>query len=124
MATSPLSPLVDGLVTYKAWQQKVEQQILARFPRTAPEESMPLRTLVQALVIVGMIATDVASGSWTSLWAAPASIGGALFSYYHRKERNIPVKFLLAIAMLVALGLFFSNILGSLNDTRLALLKD
>ena len=121
MATSPLSPVVDGLVTYKAWQQKVEQQILARFPRTAPEESIPLRTLVQALVIVGMIATDVASGSWTSLWAAPASIGGALFSYYRRKERNIPVKFLLAIAMLVALGLFFSNILGSLNDTRLAL---
>jgi transglutaminase-like putative cysteine protease len=121
MAISPLSPLVDGLVTYKAWQQKVEQQILTRFPRTAPEESIPLRTLVQALVIVGMIATDVASGSWTSLWAAPASIGGALFSYYRRKERNIPVKFLLAIAMLVALGLFFSNILGSLNDTRLAL---
>jgi protein-glutamine gamma-glutamyltransferase len=121
MATSPLSPLVDGLVSYKAWQQKVEQQILARFPRMAPEESIPLRALVQALVIVGMIATDVASGSWTSLWAAPVSIGGALFSYYRRKERNIPVKFLLAIAMLVALGLFFSNILGSLNDTRLAL---
>jgi protein-glutamine gamma-glutamyltransferase len=121
MATSPLSPLVDGLVTYKAWQQKVEQQILARFPRTAPEESIPLRALVQALVIVGMIATDVASGSWTSLWAAPVSIGGALFSYYRRQERNIPVKFLLAIAMLVALGLFFSNLLGSLNDTRLAL---
>jgi transglutaminase-like putative cysteine protease len=121
MATSPLSPLVDGLVAYKAWQQKVEQQVLARFPRTAPEESIPLRALVQALVIVGMIATDVASGSWTSLWAAPVSIGGAIFSYYRREERNIPVKFLLAIAMLVALGLFFSNILGSLNDTRLAL---
>ncbi len=121
MATSPLSPLVDSLVACKAWQQKVEQQILARFPRAAPEESIPLRALVQALVIVGMIATDVASGSWTSLWAAPVSIGGAMFSYYRRKERNIPVKFLLAIAMLVALGLFFSNILGSLNDTRLAL---
>jgi protein-glutamine gamma-glutamyltransferase len=121
MATSLLSPLVDSLAACKAWQQKVEQQILARFPRAAPEESIPLRALVQALVIVGMIATDVASGSWTSLWAAPVSIGGAVFSYYRRKERNIPVKFLLAIAMLVALGLFFSNILGSLNDTRLAL---
>jgi protein-glutamine gamma-glutamyltransferase len=120
MTTSPLSPLVD-IAACKAWQQKVKQQILARFPRAAPEESIPLRALVQALVIVGMIATDVASGSWTSLWAAPVSIGGAMFSYYRRKERNIPVKFLLAIAMLVALGLFFSNILGSLNDTRLAL---
>lgn len=124
MATSPLTPFVDGLVAYRAWQQEIEQQVFAkfpRFPRTVPEESIPLRALVQALVIVGMIATDVASGSWTSLWAAPASILGAVFSHYRRKERNIPVKFLLAIAMLVALGIFFSNILGSLNDTRLAL---
>jgi transglutaminase-like putative cysteine protease len=124
MATSLLAPFVDGLVAYRAWQQEIEQQVFAkfpRFPRTAPEESIPLRALVQALVIVGMIATDVASGSWTSLWAAPASILGAVFSHYRRQERNIPVKFLLAIAMLVALGIFFSNILGSLNDTRLAL---
>ncbi len=121
MATSPLAPFLDGLVAYRAWQQEIEQQILARFPRTAPEESIPLRALVQALVIVGIVATDVASGSWTSLWAAPVSIVGAMFSHYRRHERNIPVKFLLAIAMLVALGIFFSNILGSLNDTRLAL---
>jgi protein-glutamine gamma-glutamyltransferase len=121
MATSPLAPLIDGLVTYKAWQQRVEEQILSRFPRTVTEESIPLRAVVQALVIVGIIATDVASGSWTSLWAAPVSIAGAMFSHARRKERNIPIKFLLAIAMLAALGFFFTNILGSLNDTRIAL---
>lgn len=86
------------------------------------EESIPLRVLVQVFVGLGIAATDVAAQTLaTSLWAIPVSFAGALFSWYRRRERNILVKFMLAIAMLVALGVFFLNILGTPNDTRLGL---
>jgi len=93
-----------------------------------PEDSIPLRVLVQVLVGVGIVATDVAAGNFqnlsslpTGLWAVPLSGAGAVFSWYRRRERNILLKFLLAIAMLAALGVFFLNILSTPNDTRLGL---
>jgi transglutaminase-like putative cysteine protease len=95
------------------------------------EDSKELRTLVQVLVGIGIVATDVASGAFeqmfqgggvaTSLWAIPVSIVGAVLSWYQRREGRILIKFLLAIAMLVALGIFFLNISGTPNDTRLGL---
>jgi protein-glutamine gamma-glutamyltransferase len=100
------------------------QQIQARIPQMPaipPEESIALRVLVQAMVIVGIVATDIAAETSHSLWALPLSIVGAVFSWYRRKEKNIPVKFLLAISMLGALGIFFRSLLGSPNDTRLPL---
>lgn len=86
-----------------------------------PENSILLRVLVQGLVIVGIIATDVAAETQLSYWAVPLSLIGATWSWYHRRDRNIPVKFLLAIGMLLSMGVFFSNLLGQLNDTRLIL---
>ncbi|NEQ25820.1 MAG: DUF3488 domain-containing protein, partial [Microcoleus sp. SIO2G3] len=86
-----------------------------------PENSILLRVLVQGLVIVGIIATDVAAETQLSYWAVPLSLVGATWSWYHRRDRNIPVKFLLAIGMLLSMGVFFSNLLGQLNDTRLIL---
>ncbi|MBD1809159.1 DUF3488 domain-containing protein [Microcoleus sp. FACHB-SPT15] len=86
-----------------------------------PENSILLRVLVQGLVIVGIIATDVAAETQLSYWAVPLSLIGAAWSWYHRRDRNIPVKFLLAIGMLLSMGVFFSNLLGQLNDTRLIL---
>ncbi|MCS6812590.1 MAG: DUF3488 and DUF4129 domain-containing transglutaminase family protein [Cyanobacteria bacterium] len=91
------------------------------------EDSVALRILVQALVVVGIIATDMAAldvtAAWqiTSYWAIPISIAGAAWSWRTRRRRNIPVKFLLAIGMLLSLFFFFSRLLGTLNDTRLAL---
>jgi len=106
------------------WSQL--QQRLEALPKPEVEESILLRVLVQALVIVGIIATDVAAevapGELPiSVWAVPLSIVGATWSWYRRRDRNIPVKFLLAMGMLWAMAVFFQNILGSLNDTRLVL---
>ncbi|MBC7883522.1 MAG: DUF3488 domain-containing protein [Anaerolineae bacterium] len=101
------------------WQQV--QARIPQMPTIPPEESIALRILVQGMVIVGLIATDVAAETSLSLWTIPLSIVGAVFSWYRRKEKNLPLKFLLAIAMLAALGVFFRSLLGSPNDTRLPL---
>ena len=94
---------------------------MAMMPKTLPEESLLLRVLVQSMVVVGIIATDVAAETHLSLWAIPLSLMGATWSWYHRHDRNIGAKFGLALAMLVALGYFVSHLVGSLNDTRLVL---
>lgn len=99
------------------WRQNMLQS-----PVTAEvEDSITLRVLVLALVIVGIVATDIAAETWSSFWAVPLSILGAIWSYYRRRDRNIPVKFCIAIGMLVALGAFLGRLLGELNDTRLTL---
>lgn len=82
------------------------------------EDSIWLRVLVQALVIVGIIAVDIAAQTQNSFWAIPSSIVGATWSWYRRRDRNITLKFCIALGMLVALGAFFGRILGNLNDTR------
>jgi protein-glutamine gamma-glutamyltransferase len=97
------------------------QQQMAAMPRIPPEDSLLLRILVQAMVSVGILATDVAAETQMSLWAIPLSIAGATWSWYHRRDRNIGMKFLLALAMLGALGYFVVNLLRSTNDTRLVL---
>ncbi|MBW4643695.1 MAG: DUF3488 and DUF4129 domain-containing transglutaminase family protein [Goleter apudmare HA4340-LM2] len=87
----------------------------------AVENSIPLRVLVLALVITGIVATDIAAKTTFSLWAIPLSIIGATWSYYRRTDANITVKFCIAIGMLAALGAFFGRLFGELNDTRLGL---
>ncbi len=99
---------------------KIQQQMAMR-PQTVPEESLLLRVLVQSMVVVGIIATDVAAETQLSLWAIPVSIMGATWSWYHRHDRNIGAKFGLALAMLGALGYFVAHLVGSMNDTRLVL---
>jgi protein-glutamine gamma-glutamyltransferase len=97
------------------------QQQMAAMPRIPPEDSLLLRILVQSMVSVGIMATDVAADTQLSLWAIPLSIAGATWSWYHRRDRNIGVKFGLAFAMVGALGYFVVHLLGSANDTRLVL---
>lgn len=96
-------------------------QRLGTMPLPQTEDSIGLRVLVQGLVIVGIVATDIAAETQMSAWAVPLSIIGATWSWYRRRHRNIAVKFFLAIGMLVAMGVFFNNLLTSLNDTRLVL---
>jgi transglutaminase-like putative cysteine protease len=107
------------------WIQRIRQQLSA-LPMEKPEESIPLRVLVQALVTIGILSTDFAAADVTdalgiSVWAVPVSIAGAIWSWKQRYRRNIPVKFCIAIAMLLALASFFINLLSRNSDTRLVL---
>lgn len=85
------------------------------------EDSVSLRILSQAMVIAGIIATDVAAETQTSLWAIPLSVVGAYWSWLHRRKANVAIKFCIAIGMLVSLALFFMALRQQLNDTRLIL---
>lgn len=85
------------------------------------EDSISLRVLVLALVITGIVAVDIAANTTFSLWAIPLSLLGAGWSYYRRRQANVTIKFCIAIGMLMALGAFFGQLFGELNDTRLVL---
>ncbi|MBR8830574.1 MAG: hypothetical protein N5P05_003897 [Chroococcopsis gigantea SAG 12.99] len=105
-------------------QQPRKNKFLEKLQNYTPaptEDSILLRALVQSLVIVGIIATDIATGSQNSLWAIPLSIIGSWWSWRQRKKRNIPTKFALAIGMLTVLAVFLSNIVVNLQDSRIAL---
>ncbi len=115
-----------SLRRFTSIQHAIDQ--LRNLPKPITEDSIILRILVQLLVIVGILATDTASEGnmvWfnlpISLLAIPFTIGGGVWSWYHRKQANIGVKFLIAIGMLGMLLLFFRNLYGNLNDTRLVL---
>jgi len=117
-STEQRSPFISTL--RQLWQR------IEAAPLPEPEESLALRILVQAAVVVGIIAIDVAAADvadplWISVWAVPVSIVGATWSWYRRRSRNVPVKFCIAIAMLIALAAFFVKLLSTANDTRLAL---
>ena len=85
------------------------------------EDSILFRVLVQLLVIVGIIAVDIAGGTQNSVWAIPLSTIAAIWSWYRRRSRNTALKFCIALGMLVAMAAFFGKLLGQLNDTRLVL---
>lgn len=96
-------------------------------PKT--EESWVFRAMVQWVVIVGIIATDVAGAGAMNLFgvlplsvvAVPLSVVGAIWSWQRRQYPNIAAKFLIAIGMVLMMLLFFRNLLSNLNDTRLVL---
>ncbi|MEO1211437.1 MAG: transglutaminaseTgpA domain-containing protein [Cyanobacteria bacterium J06638_20] len=118
-----------GFQQSNATQSNGLMELWQRFkpkPPTNIEESIPLRVMVQLLVIVGIIAVDVAAldvvdSPGTSFWAVPMSAAGGCWSWYRRRRANILVKFCIAIAMLVALAIFFVRLLEGGNDTRLVL---
>jgi protein-glutamine gamma-glutamyltransferase len=97
------------------WTQRKSPQ-----PPTV-EDSIWLRIFIQALVSVGILATDVAASSANSLWAIPLSILGATWSWYARRRPNLVAKFGIAIGMLIVLGLLFSRLLANAGDSRLLL---
>ena len=108
-----------SILPLPVWKQWRRQRLAT--PIVEVEDSILLRVLVQALVIVGIVATDIAAETQLSFWAVPMSIVGATFSWYRRRDRNIAVKFCIAIGMLVAMAAFFGRLVGELNDTRLVL---
>lgn len=98
------------------WRQKIQSS-----PPIEVEDSITLRVLVSALVIIGIVATDVAAETTHSFWAVPLSMAGGAWGYYRRRQPNVAIKFCIAIGMLLALGAFFGRLMGELNDTRLLL---
>jgi protein-glutamine gamma-glutamyltransferase len=110
----------------KASPQPLIQQWTQRFRQFSPtaavvEDSVWLRVFVQALVSVGILATDIAATTQSGLWAIPLSIVGATWSWYCRRRRNIAAKFGIAIGMLGVLGVFLSQLLSNAGDSRLLL---
>lgn len=101
----------------QSWTQRLKK----RSATAAVEDSVWLRIFVQALVSVGILATDMAAASHSSFWAIPLSIVGATWSWYCRRRRNIAAKFGIAIGMLGVLGLFLSRIVANAGDSRLLL---
>jgi transglutaminase-like putative cysteine protease len=90
-------------------------------PIVDTENSLLLRVLIQLMVSIGIMATDVAADTQMSLWAVPLSLIGATWSWRQRQRPQIGIKFALAAALLVALFHFFQSLLSNLNDTRMVL---
>ena len=90
-----------------------------------PEESIGLRVLAQSLVIVGLVATDIAAETSLWIWAIPLSVLGSMWSWRQRHTRAIGTQFLLAIGMMVALIFFFIHSFArrETNDLRLVLVE-
>ncbi len=107
----------SGRLQIGYWRQKIQNS-----PTIEVENSITLRVLVSTLVIIGIVATDIATAEAAfSFWAVPLSLIGGIWGYYRRYQPNVAVKFCIAIGMLLALGAFFGRLLGELNDTRLLL---
>ncbi len=85
------------------------------------EDSLPLRMMVQLLVIVGIIATDIAAETTNSVWAIPLSIAGGFWSWRVRRQANVVAKFFIAMGMIVALGVFLGQLSRFSQDSRLLL---
>lgn len=100
---------------------------LARpIPTDEIEDSLLLRVLVQALVTLGICsvvvaAAGVTAASWWNLLAIPLSAVGAAFSWQRRRDRNVAVKFFIAIGMLMAMAAFFARLIEAPGDTRIVL---
>ncbi|MGB6014453.1 MAG: DUF3488 and DUF4129 domain-containing transglutaminase family protein [Nodosilinea sp.] len=100
---------------------------LARpIPPDEIEDSRLLRGLVQGLVTLGICsvvvaAAGVTAASWWNLLAIPLSAIGAAFSWQRRRDRNIAIKFFIAIGMLMALAAFFARLVEEPGDTRIVL---
>jgi protein-glutamine gamma-glutamyltransferase len=105
----------------------LKNRLKARSPQSLepPEESIGLRFLAQALVIVGIVATDIAAETSLWVWAIPLSLLGSWWSWRQRRSRAIGTKFLLAIGMIAALIFFFIHSFArrETNDLRLVLVE-
>lgn len=111
------------LSPFMAFQQRSKSPSVTSLE--PPEESIWLRALAQSLVIVGIIATDIAAETSLWMWAIPLSVVGAMWSWRQRHRRAIGTKFLLAIGMIAALIFFFIHSFArrETNDLRLVLVE-
>ncbi|MFN4065611.1 MAG: DUF3488 and DUF4129 domain-containing transglutaminase family protein [Thermosynechococcus sp.] len=105
---------------FQSWLQPI-----ANSPMLAPakevEDSLLLRLGVLGMVIVGLVATDVAADTANSLWSVPLSIVGFSWSWWARRQRNVVAKLAIAIGMLTALAIFLGRLATLNQDSRILL---
>lgn len=106
--------------------EKIKAQALAARERQGrPEDSVQIRAVVLAIVIVGVMAViaQAAVPPSTAIGTLVLIPIGFVFSHYRRNERNIILKLLLAAALLVALGQFLSAVryVTSVDEARVSL---
>lgn len=99
--------------------------LAARESQGRPEDSIQIRAVVLAIVMVG-VAAVIAQGAVppsTALGTIVLIPVGFVFSYYRRNERNIILKLFLAVALLMALGRFLRAVrfVTSVDDARVSL---
>jgi protein-glutamine gamma-glutamyltransferase len=81
-------------------------------PKEPPEDSVALRLIVGALVMVAVLAV-VAQGALDAATAVGALVvvpAGYVFSYVRRRRSNTAAKAFLAVGLLVALGAFLQRV--------------
>ena len=97
----------------------------ARERQGRPEDSIQIRAIVLAIVMVGVIAViaQAAVPASTALGTLVLIPTGFVFSHYRRNERNIILKLFLAVALLMALGQFLSAVryVTSVDEARVSL---
>ncbi|MGF1515230.1 MAG: DUF3488 and DUF4129 domain-containing transglutaminase family protein [Elainellaceae cyanobacterium] len=112
-----------------SWSERLQSDFKHRLQRRSPlqpEHSLRLRIYVQALVTVGIIATDLTSADaadalGVSFWAVPLGALGALWSWRTRHRPRRYAQAAIAAGMLIVLGLFLNKLAVGEADTRLAL---
>jgi transglutaminase-like putative cysteine protease len=83
-----------------------------RRPKEPPEDSVRLRLIVGALVMLAVVAV-ITQGALDAATAAGALLvvpAGYVFSYLRRRRANVVAKAFLAVGLLVALGAFLQRV--------------
>ncbi len=97
-----------------------------RFGRKRPpEDSLPLRLSILACVLVAEL-TVLAMGYYgtVEILLVPAlTAAGFAFSWRTRRSRNLAVKVVLSLAVILLAALFVRELAASMYDTRLPLVK-
>ncbi|WP_448534357.1 transglutaminase TgpA family protein [Parathermosynechococcus lividus] len=105
---------------FQAWLRPIlASPMLA--PAKHVEDSLILRLGVLCMVIVGIVATDIAAETQTSVWAIPLSIAGFSWSWWSRRQKNVVAKLGIALGMMIALAVFLGRLAALSHDSRLLL---
>ncbi|MCI3280547.1 DUF3488 and DUF4129 domain-containing transglutaminase family protein [Synechococcus sp. PCC 6717] len=105
---------------FQAWLRPISASPMLA-PAKHVEDSLILRLGVLCMVIVGIVATDVAAETQTSVWAIPLSIAGFSWSWWSRRQRNVVAKLAIALGMMIALVVFLGRLAALSHDSRLLL---
>lgn len=105
---------------FQAWLRPISASPMLA-PAKHVEDSLILRLGVLCMVIVGIVATDIAAETQTSVWAVPLSIAGFSWSWWSRRQRNVVAKLAIALGMVIALVVFLGRLAALSHDSRLLL---
>ncbi|WP_448514052.1 transglutaminase TgpA family protein [Parathermosynechococcus lividus] len=105
---------------FQAWLRPISASPMLA-PAKHVEDSLILRLGVLCMVIVGIVATDIAAETQTSIWAVPLSIAGFSWSWWSRRQRNVVAKLAIALGMVIALVVFLGRLAALSHDSRLLL---